>query len=66
MFLWDTALSAAERNQVGQAAYTELLARHGHDDGAGGVGWTPGRSAELAVVRRGRAPRAVPSQCSAR
>lgn len=37
-FLWTNVLSAAERNQVGQAAYTELLARHGHDDCAGGVG----------------------------
>ena len=38
MFLWDNVLTAAERDQVGQAAYTELLVRHGHDDGAGAVG----------------------------
>ncbi|MGV0675963.1 hypothetical protein ABQE62_07170 [Mycolicibacterium fortuitum] len=38
IFLWDNVLTAAERDQVGQAAYTELLDRHGHDDAAGGVG----------------------------
>jgi hypothetical protein len=38
LFLWDSVLTAAERDQVDQAAYTALLERHGHDDTSGGVG----------------------------
>lgn len=38
MFLWDNVLTASERDQVGQAAYTELFVHHSHDDGAGAVG----------------------------
>ncbi len=38
LFMWDSVLTAAERDQVGQEAYTELLERHGHDAAAGEVG----------------------------
>ncbi|OBI28135.1 hypothetical protein A5711_02190 [Mycobacterium sp. E2238] len=36
-YLWGSVLSAAERNQVGQAAYSKLLDQHRRTDATGGL-----------------------------